>query len=411
MVPGHTDDFGSSYMVSGGIYPADTQDDRGYRIPIYLPWGSIFFVANEQDKLEENWVKVISRFGQEYYIGTNNLTFDKSDQTFDRTVKNLYGDQEYVFHGMDYFCPVARGSRNKYKDCNDDEEKKLIPRGSVAQAVEADDDEIVELKLYEESEDVYVFLRKEEFKVLIEKGLVTDLSISQPRFLRKSRIKVESLSVSCGNPIKRISYEEIEVGLSGGFSLGNFITSILGSEFSAKASKNKGDKVVLETNLGGVDHGVNAYILEVKDLRDGKARQFDIFTQTKCIASSRTKPDIYIERLEVYENGALNPLVEIEFSEIYDWPEEPEEEEQRLTTNDAPYKVWGNNNKRPFFSSINSREDYWNIHAAFLKDTEDTDLANFLISEFNASCGRRKNKLGKVPHEECMKLLPAKSVD
>ena len=94
-------------------------------------------------------------------------------------------------------------------------------------------------------------------------------------------------------------------------------------------------KVQLETKFGGPDHGVNACILLVEDLRERELRQFDIFTKTKCIVSSRKKPEIYLERLEVYENGAFNPLVEIEFSEIYSWSAG-----EQLTTSDAPYIVW-----------------------------------------------------------------------
>ena len=76
----------------------------------------------------------------------------------------------------------------------------------------------------------------------------------------------------------QISYNEIEAAfgaeanasVSVGFSLGDFIKSIIGVEFFAKASKKKGEKVQLETKFGGPDHGVNAYILSVDDLREKK---------------------------------------------------------------------------------------------------------------------------------------------
>lgn len=398
-------------MVRTGIYPADTHYERGYRIPTYLPYGSLFFVIDETSTPKVNWVKVISQFGQKYYIGTDNLTFFKNNHTINRTIDNLYGDQDYVFHGNQFVCPVALESQKKYEDCDTDAAIEIV-RGDVAQAVQSSNDEMVELILHKKI-DGNVFLKKEELDVLIQKGLVTDLSNSYPRFLRKVRTTVAPLSIKCGNKIKQISYDEIKTAIgaeanasvSAGFSLGNFIKSVFGIDFFAKASKTTSKKVQLESELGGPDHGVDAYILWVEDLREKKLRQFDIFTMTKCIASSRRKPNIYLERLEVYENGDSNPLVEIEFSEIYEWPAG-----QQLTTSDAPYVVWSLNNKRPFLTSVNSRADYWNIHAAFLRDTKDADLASLLISEFNASCVREKD-LGKRPYLECRKVLPAKNIN
>ena len=411
MATSYGSDFGSRYMVRTGIYPADTQYERGYRIPTYLPYGSLFFVVDEKTTSEKNWVRVISQFGQEYFIGTDNLRFVKNNVTIRRTIANLYGNQDYVFHGNQLVCPVALEDRKKYENCDPDASIEIV-RGDVAQAVQGNNDNIVELTLHKKV-DGNVFFEREKLNVLIEKGLVTDLRNSYPRFLRKSRTKVEPLSVKCGTPIKKISYEEIETSIgaevnasfSSGFSLGNFVKSIIGVDFFANASKRKSEKVQLESEFGGADHGVNAYILLVDDLRQKGLRQFDIFTRTKCIASSRKKPNIYLERLEVYENGATNPLVEIEFSEIYEWPVS-----KQLTTSDAPYIVWSLNNKRPFLTSINSRADYWNIHAVFLRDTQDADLASLLISEFNASCIRQK-RLGKEPYLECRKVLPAKTFE
>ena len=410
IAPGHANDFGPRYMVRTGIYPADTHFERGYRIPTYLPYGSLFFVVTESSTPNENWIKVISQFGQHYYIGVDNLTFRKNNQTIDRTIDNLYGNQDYVFHGNQLVCPVALEDQRKYESCDPDAAIEIV-RGDVAQAIHGNNDQVVELILHKKV-DGNVFFEKEELDVLIEKGLVTDLSNSYPRFLRKSRTKVDPLSVKCGNEMTQISYSEIEAAIgaeanasvSGGFSLGDFVKSIIGIEFFAKASKKKGMKVQLETKFGGPDHGVNAYILLVEDLRERELRQFDIFTKTKCIASSRKKPEIYLERLEVYENGAFNPLVEIEFSEIYSWSAE-----EQLTTSDAPYIVWSSNNMRPFLTSINSRADYWNVHAVFLRDTKDADLASLLISEFNASCIREK-RFGTEPYRECRKHLSAKSI-
>ena len=411
IAPGHASDFGPRYMVRTGTYPADTHYERGYRIPTYLPYGSLFFVIEGPPAPKETWTTVISQFGQYYYIGVDNLTFRNNNQIIPRTIDNLYGDQDYVFHGNQFVCPVALENQKKYKRCDRDAATEIV-RGDVAQAIHGSDNEIVELILHKKV-DGNVFLEKKELDVLIEKGLVTDLSNSYPRFLRKSRTKIDVLSVKCGSEMTQISYSEIEAAIgaeanasvSGGSSLGNFIKSIIGIEFFAEASKKKGKKTQLETKFGGPDHGVNAYILLVKDLREKRQRQFDIFAKTKCIESSRKKPEIYLERLEVYENGAFNPLVEIEFSEIYDWGAE-----ERLTTSGKPYVVWSLNNKRPFLTSINSREDYWNIHAVFLRDTQDADLASLLISEFNASCIREEIR-GEKPYLECRKVLPAKNVN
>ena len=406
----HADGFGSRYMVRTGLYPADTQYDRGYRIPTYLPYGTLFFVVKPEIVHTDNdWIQVISQFGQKYFIGADNLKFSKNNEIYSRTIENLYGDQDYIFHGNKSVCSVALEIENKYADCDSDASIEIV-RGDVAEAVQASSNEIVELKLHGKV-DGNVFLKKVDFDVLIEKGLVTDLKNSYPRFLRIDRIKVGSSSVKCGDSKTKISYTETEtafgmkanVGLSGGISLINFFKSIFSFELSANESVKTGDKIELETTLGGIDHGVDTYVLIVNDLRQGKVRQFDIYAKTKCVASSRKKPNIYLERLEVYENGDSVSLVEIEFSELYSW-----QAQKSLTTSDPPYKVWELNNHRPYLTSINSREDYWNIHAAFLKDTKDADLASLLISEFNASCIRTKT-LGEEPYRRCRELLPAKA--
>ncbi|WP_193182744.1 hypothetical protein [Nisaea sediminum] len=402
-------DFGSRYIVKSGLYPSDHVYDRGFRIPIYLPYGSIFFLDPEKQE-RDGKIRIISQFGQRYLIDKENIYFKNENGSIkDRTVSNLYGDQHLVFRGNFAACLVSSDSSDRYGSCDEDS-KVPISRGDVSQVFEGVDAGWVELKFYDKRFDK-VFLSKEKLDSLIEGGLVTDLRKKYPRYLRLSKAKVESLSTKCGSPIEKVSYDQIEKGVSGavkvegsfGFSLASIIDTVLGLEFRASASKKKSEVITLKEFLGGESHGVEVFALLVRDYKENLTRQFDIMMKTRCDKSSGRKPNIYIERIEIYEKDNPAPVLDVEFSQLYNWGRDEE-----ISTSSPPYQVWKKNNNRMFFTSINTRNDYWNVFNVFLEDTEDVDLAALFISEFNASCVRARIR-GNYPYKDCSEILPVKA--
>ena len=404
----HSAEFGEPYIISDGegLYPSDVKYDNGYRIPIYLPHGSLFFVDNSR-KERNDQVQIISKFGQKYFIDKKKLTYKTKNGTVrERTVNHVYGDQHYVFHRKINLCSVSDEEGNRYPDCN----KSIVTPirvGSVAENVTPENSlpDYRELKFNKfdiYGNDKIVFIKKEELDYLIARGVVTDLKQEYPRFLRQKPDKDKYIIAECGIPEtytwtelrEKLDGTEIDVNVSFGFLFfGGRIKDL--KNVSTSDIQEKQSKIV----IGGDDYGIEHFVLTIKDIDEKKMRKFDIETTTKCVKESSDKPKIYISKLRVYEDGAH--FFSIKFSDLYDWPKDEE------LVGSAPYKVWETNNERYFFTSINSPSDYWNIHMKFYEKIEDADLANLFISEFNASCSHTEGK-GDKPYKICSDSLPAK---
>jgi len=399
-------DFGPPYWLNLGDFALDPDYSErgtgqfGYRIVTYLPRTTLVFKqpTNRYPTLGEvrsvdgkKYVEVLTHHGLNVLVRRTRI----SEQPFHEN----YGDVTNLEEGTTRYI--------LYEDIEVCEERPdcvtgfPVTKGDVI-TVESTNLGVVKVQLYRNNQIYEGVLLEDKLQNLIEKGKAINLRQRFPSYLYDGKIRnVDELGLQCGQKQVTVDRKATATKAGGGISISDLIPVI---NFEAKATAEKENEVRLVSNQGG-DHLAKDYqVVTVTVPRNKRSnsersvRRFGIESVIKCTDDGSDRPvfrrNLFIQELssDNRDNNLLEAI--ISFEDIHD-----NVSVDNIDGSSSQWKVYQNNYKRIFLTSINTRSYYENaIEIWTSRLGGDANLAHILLSVFNASCPEQTRK-------ECAKVL------
>lgn len=218
--------------------------------------------------------------------------------------------------------------------------------------------------------------------------------------MKLSHNKIDALSTDCGVTKKSISKATLKTEVSAGISISSVLKSIFGIEVEATVGASSGLEKELSQEIGSSDHSYDVGVLKIQDNEQNAELTYFTSAKYRCLISGPHKQKLFVEELMLFDNsGTLRGF--FSFEQLYGWS-------GSLTPDSAPYRLFGLNNRRAFFTSINSHGEYWRVFQKFYDELKNVSLSAILMSEFNASCPRQKQQDGSFTPTLCRQKLRVK---
>ena len=377
-------DLGEVFVLRQGVYALDTTYDRGFRSSAYLPHTTLVFKEGTvRDIGTKTYERVITQFGQQVYIPRSSIAGQ---------FKDLYGNQEYIFHADEYMCP------SEEPECDEDTSIP-ISRGDVAEILDETSSGRSALRIHKHT-DIDGYITSSKLQRLLAQGWVTDTRVRYPKYMKLSHNKIDALSTDCGVTKKSISKATLKTEVSAGISISSVLKSIFGIEAEATVGASSGLEKELSQEIGSSDHSYDVGVLKIQDNEQNAELTYFTSAKYRCLISGPHKQKLFVEELMLFDNsGTLRGF--FSFEQLYGWS-------GTLTPDSAPYRLFGLNNRRAFFTSINSHGEYWRVFQKFYDELKNVSLSAILMSEFNASCPRQKQQDGSFTPTLCRQKLRVK---
>ena len=400
----HAQDFNfqNPFPMINGAYVLDGVDtiSKGnpaeyYRISSYLPPGTLIYFRDRKEYISVegiNYEHAITQHGQNVWVPQDAVSI--------YTFKDLYGDQDVVFHASSYMCP------SDHKDCEITSGIEIV-KGSILKKIEYGGD-YIKVSKTEGKITSSGYISADDFSGRQSAGILSDASLAYPRFLHYRTREIKALSTDCGQQVKEINLTELSAELSVKVETPALLDIVKGA-FSVGASKKNTQSA--EGDYGGKYIATKYWVINVLEaddrgvIRPGVSKERDLFVSASiaCAGVARSIEPVSINSILITEKR--HSSVAIQFKDFYPTIEVSDE---KLIPLDSPrYKVFQNNGSHLFLTSINVPSDY---EAAIRRLASQTDLsiAEIILGQFNASCPavkRNAQMLRKTCHD-AMPMAP-----
>lgn len=382
---GVAQDYGEPYALKLGVYALDPTYDRGFRISAYLPHSTLVFPVPGKERNFSNFTAslVVTQLGQRVYVPKGEIAGKFSI---------VYGRQQLIFHSDSSLCPMNDS------DCDDDSSIP-VSRGDVAQIVNENKDGYAHLRLYK-TPTREGLIKVGDLKRYLAQGWITDTRVRYPILERIQHIVVSSMSTECGQTRRQISEKDVRGEVGAELSVSAVVKVFFGFGAHAKMSASTGKSWELTEEFGSKEYAHQISILRIRNLVENRNEVYFVGAKYACVKVGFQRQKIFVTELSLFDQeGTLRGL--FDFKQIYGWEGTP-------SARSKPYKIFSLNGRRPFFTSVNSHGEYWRIFQKFYADLQNVGLSAILLSEFNASCPRRKQSDGTFIPKLCRQYLRAK---
>lgn|GEM_PF-5139087 len=375
-----------NFALDGGIYaisPIVKKGDATRRINTFLPSGSLLRVNND------------------HVTQINNLPFVEAETLYG--IKILVprseisrGDFFSIYHNQNV---IIHEDIENVEGCTDTpcDPDASIPKGSV---LELDNNlEVAVLRGHKDGQALNYHIPKSKLNQYAKTGVLTRLDAPPEIYHSESQIISQG---QCGVISTHENSNHNTVGVSGKLGV-----ELNGSSVDVHGSSQHEDETKTSRSFGATDASyekrrITMTRLDPQSFKPTQDHQvYIVISKLVCEgqAPGEAMP-MYYSNVTVSRLGSEDqPIGRVNFESFY----APLKNDEKI--NGIKYTL-GQNNNRPFITSINHKRHYRNALMTWLKAVNNLPLAQVLLSEFNATC-RIHDPLNELDGRgQCAKQLP-----